>query len=164
MPYADKEFSKQHYKQHYEENKEYVLKRQKEHYQKNKERINETNKNYNKLHLAEQKAYRDANRDKRRENMNKRRRNIEIVDRISKDKLIKIFNYKCAHCGCAIINDKSTHIDHLIPVSRYTNIGKKCPHSYNNCVPSCISCNLQKSGSTPLEFYWQRNSVIITSF
>lgn len=79
---------------------------------------------------------------------------IKVIDDISKSKLIAMQDGKCAYCGKEISNNKKTHLDHLLPVSRYRLIGKKCPHSWGNVVAACYVCNTKKHDKTPLEFIW----------
>lgn len=88
-----------------------------------------------------------------------RRGSIKILYNINKEELLKTFGYQCAYyginpgcCGKHLKNDKYTHIDHLYPVSRCNKIGKQCEHSFKNCVPSCVVCNISKNDKLPLEF------------
>jgi 5-methylcytosine-specific restriction endonuclease McrA len=88
----------------------------------------------------------------------KRDRHCEILERVDKQFLMFSHQNKCAYCGCDLVNDKTTHIDHLIPVSRYIKIGKKFPYRYSTVAPTCAPCNLKKQDKTPLEFMWASNS------
>lgn len=70
-------------------------------------------------------------------------------------------NSRCAYCG--IVLDGKFHVDHLIPVRRihtwdkgkFKATGKmENPEldTFDNMLPSCASCNIQKS-SMPLEHF-----------
>lgn len=50
-------------------------------------------------------------------------------------------NHTCLYCG----THKNLSIDHVIPSSQG---GKTC---FENCVTSCVSCNLKKGNRTPQE-------------
>lgn len=88
----------------------------------------------------------------------KRKRNTQIIENVNKSKLRQMYDNKCVWCGDEL--GDIFHIDHLLSVARHKNIGKKCPHSYDNCVPSCVSCNESKQDKTPLEFLWWRKSEV----
>lgn len=64
-------------------------------------------------------------------------------------------NGHCWYCGCEL--EKGWHVDHLEPVVRNLATGEmEQPQNdtFDNKVPSCPSCNIQKS-SLPLES-WRR--------
>ena len=135
-------YQKEHYKNHKTEKSKY----NKEHYKECKDRINNTNKRYYNNH--KQEAF---------ERVLKRKRNIVIVEHVSRVKLQEMYDNKCVFCGQDL--DNKFHTDHLLPVSRYAGIGHKCPHSYGNCAPTCPTCNLEKHDKTPLEFIWEKELV-----
>lgn len=61
------------------------------------------------------------------------------------------FGGKCAYCGTEL--GKRWHVDHLKPVRRCLTTGKPTNpenENFENLMPACISCNLDK-GSIPLE-------------
>ena len=81
-----------------------------------------------------------------------RQRGIIVLEHIDREVLKKMYNGKDAYTGEPL--PEKFHIDHMLPVSAYKKIGKKCPHSYGNCVPTVPRVNLQKHDRTPLEFLW----------
>jgi hypothetical protein len=114
----------------------------------------------NKIRIAKRhRKYLIRNRDRHRESVIKRNRNIKIINHINKKELLEIFNYECPYCNRKLKNNKNTHMDHLIPVSAYTKIGKKCPHSWSNVAPVHKKCNLEKHNKTPLEYIWEKLDV-----
>jgi 5-methylcytosine-specific restriction endonuclease McrA len=60
---------------------------------------------------------------------------------ISRKELWRLYNSKCFYCG-----DKSTTMDHVIPLSRGGS------HGIGNLVPSCGPCNYSKAGRTITEW------------
>ena len=152
-------------------------------YKKNKDKVKAKNKEYvlshrlhlnayknswrmsdplrKKHHLAYNKLWRDTHKDLRTAYHEDRKRNIVIIDIVNKEILMDRFNYSCAYCGNKLKNDKTTHIDHLIPAARAKMLGKKTEHSYNNCVPSCRTCNLRKNIKLPLEFIWENTIEVV---
>jgi len=98
----------------------------------------------------------DYGRSYKRQWNSARRRSINVIEFVSKEKLLKLHNYRCVYCGKLLHNDKFTHIDHLIAVARYQKLGRLCPESYATVVPACVECNRHKSTKTPLEFIWAR--------
>lgn len=124
-------------------NSEHVKQYKREWYLKNKEYME-----------AYHKKYRADNKDKYNELCIKRHRNIIVLERISRARLREMYDNKCVFCGQGL-GDKF-HADHLLPVSRYEKIGKKCLHDYNNVAPTCPTCNLSKHDKTPLEFMWNK--------
>lgn len=52
------------------------------------------------------------------------------------------FKYRCAYCGKDIFLEYT--MDHVIPMS------KGGPHTINNVVPCCLSCNSKKKDGPPL--------------
>jgi len=86
-----------------------------------------------------------------------RKKHCEIIEPVNKELLIFSHQGRCVYCGKDIKNDRHTHIDHMIPVSRYGKRGKKFPYKYSTVVPSCAPCNIRKKDRTPLEFMWQEN-------
>lgn len=135
--YKIKEYHKKYHLKHKEEMRLKNLKYRMEH----KEQESKRHKIYTKLH-----------RQEHNERKMQRKRNIVIIEKLNRDKLKQMYDDKCVYCDKKL--GDNFHIDHLLPVSRYEKIGKKCPHSYDNCVPSCASCNDSKFDKTPLEFLW----------
>ena len=93
----------------------------------------------------------------------KRKHNCEIIEHVYKALLIFSHQGRCVYCGKDIKNDSTTHIDHMIPVSRYIKIEKKFPYKYSNIVPTCALCNLKKHDKTPLEFLWNNGEALCLS-
>jgi hypothetical protein len=72
------------------------------------------------------------------------------------------YGNKCAYCGCEL--EKSWHADHLSAIernykynrakSRFDLDGCKFPDNnrFDNYMPSCASCNIQKSSLTLEQF------------
>ncbi len=60
----------------------------------------------------------------------------------SRKNLWKRDNYRCQYCGCKPRPDEIT-VDHVVP---QTQGGISC---FENCVLSCVKCNLKKGGRTP---------------
>jgi hypothetical protein len=172
---------KQHYdKKSKENNKETITKQQKiyrekhkEHYKKLKQEWDTNNTEHNKKYNEQyhnnvrkknpeykierkqyMRVYFQNNKQESYEAKDQRRRSIKIVEHVDREKLRKMYNNLCVWCEEKL--GDIFHIDHLLPVSRYEKIGKKCPHDYNNCAPSCPSCNSSKKDKTPLEFIWTR--------
>lgn len=143
-------------KQYREEHKEQIKLYKKEYREINREKLNECDKQYqrdnkSKCNERSRKHY-ENHKDEYFERAYKRHRNIVIVEHVYRAKLKDMYDGKCVYCGQEL--GSKFHTDHLLPVSRYEKIGKKCPHSYDNCVPTCISCNESKHDKTPLEFMW----------
>jgi hypothetical protein len=130
---------------YYEKNKEIRNKYQKDYDAKNKQRIKQYQKDY-------QRDYRLKYPERNLEKFIKHSRGCVVLEHVNRTKLREMYDNKCVYCGKEL-QDKF-HIDHLLPVNRYRKIGKKCPHSYNNCVPACSSCNCEKHDKMPLEFIW----------
>lgn len=84
----------------------------------------------------------------------KRHGNCEIIERVKKDVLLEMYNHTCPYCGGSLKNDRSTHIDHIIPIARYIKIGKKFPYKYSTVAPAHAHCNEVKQNNTPLEYFW----------
>lgn len=57
--------------------------------------------------------------------------------------LMRRDNYHCAYCG-----RRAETIDHVVPRSRGG------PHSWENCVASCATCNLRKADRLLEELGW----------
>jgi hypothetical protein len=140
-------YMKKYFEEHKKEKDEY----DKEYYKNNKDKINKRRREHTK-----------NNRDRENDYWNKYNRNIKITDIIDKKQLLEKFNNICIWCkifeeGQLILkNDKTTHMDHLISVATYKRINKKCPHSWNNVVPSCIRHNTQKRDKLPLNYIWDK--------
>jgi DNA mismatch repair ATPase MutL len=168
-----KEKDRQYYLLHKEEhnkkakewrlkNKEKKKKDDKEYRENHKEESKIYQKEYRKEHKKENQEYhkkygpiyRKNHKDKINEHTNFRRRSLELIDHIVKKDLLEMFDYICPYCNEELKNDKTAHIDHILPVNRYKAIGKKCPHGYNNCAPAHASCNHKKHDKTPLEYFW----------
>lgn len=72
---------------------------------------------------------------------------------------------KCFYCDGQLLYDKSTHIEHLTPVSRGGD------NHWQNLVLSCQSCNNQKRANTLTEFvikklrpdWWDKSLIIQTN-
>ena len=130
----------------------------KQYYQDNKHACKSYSKQYRQQrpdkYSVLYKEWRITNKDKVNERNMKRHRNIIVIEHVDRAKLKEMYDGKCVYCGQELGN--SFHTDHLLPVSRYEKIGKKCPHSYNNCAPSCVHCNETKGSKTPLEFMWNK--------
>jgi 5-methylcytosine-specific restriction endonuclease McrA len=183
MGSKNKELESLYNKKYYQEHKDRILKHKKEYMKENyKEHKQQYMQEYYKKHKEDEKQYRQEHKKQRSDNgklryknnvlkikeyyrqnkqsfferVDKRRRNIDIVEHIDRKILAINFDNKCAYCEKDL--GESYHIDHLIPVVRYEKIGKKCPHSYDNCAPSCPECNLSKHDKTPLEFMWQNSN------
>lgn len=138
---------------------------QRKYYLKNKESILKKNRKYSKTyykaHKNERNVYwveyykqnsedikkrtlkwRKENRDRvllHRQKTNAKRYKIKSQDPNFWDKwlkLLEIFNYKCAYCGC---KSKKLQRDHIIPISR-GGINEVV-----NILPACSNCNLSKS-------------------
>jgi 5-methylcytosine-specific restriction endonuclease McrA len=135
----------QQQKRLYRKNNIKMIKQTKAKYYKNNKATidNDTAKYYQEYKEYSQKCF---------EYSYSRYRNIEILEHIDRVKLKYMYDGKRVYCGQEL-KDKF-HTDHLLPVSRYEKIGKKCPHDYNNVVPACPTCNLEKHDKTSLEFMW----------
>lgn len=62
--------------------------------------------------------------------------------RLSRQAVFYRDGFACQYCGR---KSRQLTLDHIIPRSR------KGPHSWNNIVSACISCNHHKAGRTPRE-------------
>lgn len=69
---------------------------------------------------------------------NKKSRRRQRIDAscfvVSKNEILKMRQKPCIYCG-----EKSSHIDHVIPLSRGGQ------HRIGNLAPSCMKCNLTKN-------------------
>lgn len=150
---------KKYHKKYRLKNEQEIKKNKSEYYKLHKEEIFSKSKKWKKNNPKKvkqsAKKYREKHRDYLKEKTHQRRGAI-IKNSINSKTLLKMYDYKCAHCNKEI-NINNFNIDHLLPISRFIKIGKKCPHDYNNCVPSCAKCNLQKKSMTPIEFYFHRS-------
>lgn len=142
-------------KESYKNNKELVLNKCAEYYIKNKDK----KKSYaqdNKTKISKRlKIWHKNNRAKCVQYKYNHYKDIIVLEYVDRDKLKQMYDNKCVYCGQEL--DDSFHIDHLLPVARYKKIGKKCPHSYNNCAPTHGHCNESKHDKTPLEFLWVKD-------
>ena len=127
-----KECKKKRQKEHYEENKDKILKRNKKYnkkyYEENKDKVKENRKKYyeeNKDKEKEyQKEYCKENPEKVFNNRNKRRSKLENQGRgINKEQYIECnnwFNWKCAYSGENLKKSKDTYgrtLDHIIALN-----------------------------------------------
>ena len=96
----------------------------------------------------------DIGRQKKYEQAIRRNASIIIIENVDRNKLRGMYNNACVWCDAKL--GKIFDVDHMLPVARYRKIGKKCPHSYNNCVPSCPTCNRTRKDKLPLEFIWEQ--------
>lgn len=126
---SSKEYTARSWKEYYEANSERLKQRAKDYALQNPERV--------KLHKAKRsavtrgsKAYTVTVRDRQR-----------MLDR---------YRNCCAYCDSTLT---VVHWDHVLPVSRGGT------HSMGNLLPTCPSCNLQKSSKTLREWLHYRNLV-----
>jgi hypothetical protein len=142
----------------YKNNKNTVSLKNKEYYFKNKEKIKLKNKEWYKLNKEkvkiQKKIYLKTKNGKA--SIKSGRNSYRAKKRSSSDgtvttaallQLAQKQNNKCYYCGTSInIEDKNTHLDHYIPLSK----GGK--HSIKNVVWSCSKCNLSKNNTLPNKF------------
>ena len=131
-------------KQHYEDNKEIILKRNKKYKSEHKEDIFEYNKNYAK-----------RNQDKWFNYISNRRTKIDGngINQEQWLEMMEFFDWKCAYSGESMTIDKSKNgrtIDHIVALD---NGGE---HEIWNCVPMKKSYNSSKHTSNMLEWYLEQ--------
>lgn len=63
----------------------------------------------------------------------------DTINIISTNNLLHLQNYKCNYCKIDIIDRKTRHLDHIIPLSKWWI------HTINNIQWLCCKCNLEKS-------------------
>lgn len=63
--------------------------------------------------------------------------------------MLAVYAGMCAYCGVR----RADSIDHVIPLSRGG------PHTTENVIPACVSCNASKNNKTALEFILWRLEV-----
>ena len=79
-----------------------------------------------------------------------------------KEKLLSLYNYKCAYCESKINNaTTSVRIDHFRPKDKVKNINYKeidghkgyywLGYEWTNLLPTCENCNNKKSNLFPLK-------------
>lgn len=56
--------------------------------------------------------------------------------------LLEEWDFGCAYCKVKFDEENHPTQDHVIPLSKGGN------HSFSNCVPSCMKCNIKKSDKT----------------
>lgn len=128
-------------RQKYKQNKEIVKQKNSEYYLKNKTKINLKDKNY-----------RQNNKHSIYLRNRLRKLKIKHGDKITQQELhdlLKNHHYKCFYCKIKVDVGINLHFDHKIPLS------KNGPHSLENLVPACKTCNLQKGIKTAEEFLSQ---------
>lgn len=70
----------------------------------------------------------------------------------NRQKVFEKYNGNCAYCGCEL--QKGWHIDHLKPIKRYYDGTCENPELdvFENYMPSCPSCNIQKNSYSLEQF------------
>jgi hypothetical protein len=150
-----------------EKNKNKIKKHNHERYIKNKKKFNLNGKKWKTKHpiivKRQAKKYKQEHRLQTYENTLRRRSNIKIIDHINKKELLERYEYKCAFYGICpkcyydkgqLKNNKKSHMAHLLPISKFKKIRRKCPHSWDNVIPMRDKCNISMGNKTPLEFIW----------
>jgi len=107
----------------------------KQYYDKHKEKFKEYSREYFKSDTWKMVA---INRTNKRRGLIKNRRDWSCSTNSLKDLLIKQ-SYECCICNKDIIQHKSRHLDHIIPLSKWGQ------HTISNMQWLCIKCNLHKS-------------------
>lgn len=76
------------------------------------------------------------------ENLDIKRHSLQRMRKI----LLEFDENKCFYCGCNLVEEKQTHVDHFIPWSFILD-----DESIWNLVLSCSNCNLRKNNKLPKE-------------
>lgn len=142
LHYYDNREHYMRYKKIYTENNK---KRIKDYYQRNKEKFKEYGREYHKKnpHISRQKIQRRLARKKQ----------VPNTFTLSEWNYVKTyFNNECAYCGLSEGEhleefNQTLHQEHVIPLA------KKGGYTACNIIPSCKSCNSQKSDSDFIEWY-----------
>lgn len=141
----------------YKTNKEDILKKSKDYYINNRDKRLLTNKEYNKTHKMERRI-----NDKiryRKDFLNSLIRSCKYIERkkkiictIIKDDLIEMYNNqykKCYYCKITMNTDIGDKICNQISIDRKdSNLG----HTKDNCVLTCLFCNLAKNNTNIQHF------------
>lgn len=75
------------------------------------------------------------------------------MSKVNRNEIFNKFGGRCAYCGAIL--EQRWHADHLEPVVRCLHTGEMTKpenDNFGNMMPSCPSCNMDKS-SMPLEVW-----------
>lgn len=149
-------YSKKHYEEYKEENREYA----KNYYHKHKEERTNYNKKYNEEHKEELAEYykewskSPQGRISAFNGNNKRRQRTEQQGNgVTKEQwleMMKYFEFKCAYSGITL-NANTRSIDHIVPLA------KGGEHEIWNCVPMDRGLNISKNDKDLEEWYPQQD-------
>ena len=137
--HANKESLAIYKKTYYAENKEYLVIKSKAYNQTRMGRLVDRNKTHKRRFLKL------ANNDGTIPTQYGYPLTIELND------LMIWQNHKCIYCDSALTLDETTHLDHIVPLS------KGGEHSINNVQWLCSYCNLHKSDMSESEFLSRRS-------
>lgn len=142
-----KECNKIYSREYYNNNKEKVLNRTKKYYEEHKFEFKEYYKIYAPIYRSSE-IWRNKKRiiDHNRRIKLLKKENDWTINEASCNILIEKQNYKCGYCEKEIIDNKSRHLDHIIPLS------KGWVHTIDNVHWTCKNCNLRKNTKSHEEF------------
>ena len=125
----------------YEENKDYILERNAKYQEKNKDKIDK----YKKEWAASKDGKISKKVSNHTRNSKIRITNDKTINKKSLEDLLLKQDNKCYYCESELdFNIKfEVHLDHYIPIA------KGGPHSIENVVFSCKTCNLKKRDFVP---------------
>ena len=101
------------------------------------EKIRESNSKYAKTHP-------EKNREKVRRYNARKKSSVGWFPPDYENLMFKLQEGKCAYCDVSL--GMKFHLEHRVPFSRGG------PHSFENVVLSCVSCNLHKGTMTDVEY------------